>query len=123
MTLIDQLLAVAGNRPTQTRIAICSAIENSTDHPDAEIITARSGVSIATVYRTLDVLTEIGAIRAFDFFGDGRNRYEVNSGDFHGHTISKSTGVVDDIDIAPYIAIASETVLNGQEMKLLIVTD
>jgi len=123
MTLLDQLVALEGVRPTQPRVAICAAIESSTDHPDAEVLMARANATHATVYRTVKLLTEIGAIRAFDFFGDGRNRYEVNSGDFHGHAISRSTGIVTDIDIAPYAKIVRETVEKAGEMKLLVITE
>lgn len=39
---------------------------------------------IATVYRTLDLLEEVGVLQKLDF-GDGRARYEIADDDAHHH--------------------------------------
>lgn len=39
---------------------------------------------IATVYRTLELLVEIGVLKKIDF-GDGRARYELSDEDVHHH--------------------------------------
>lgn len=44
-------------------------------HPD---------IGLATVYRTLDLLSELEVLTKMDF-GDGRSRYELNEGDMHQH--------------------------------------
>lgn len=44
-------------------------------HPD---------IGLATVYRTLDLLSELEVLTKMDF-GDGRSRYELNEGDVHQH--------------------------------------
>ena len=41
-------------------------------------------IGLATVYRTLDILAEIGVLLKNDF-GDGRSRYEFSSKDEHHH--------------------------------------
>ena len=41
-------------------------------------------IGLATVYRTLDILAEIGALLKNDF-GDGRSRYEFSRKDEHHH--------------------------------------
>ena len=123
MTLYEQMLA-NGFRQSDQREAICATIENSDDHPDCETIEARaSGVSQATVYRTCKSLVEIGAVRGFDFFGDGRMRFEVDTHDGHGHVISQSTGVVENIAIDKYLGQARIDIGAVVELKLLIVID
>jgi Fur family ferric uptake transcriptional regulator len=44
-------------------------------HPD---------IGLATVYRTLELLSELEVLIRMDF-GDGRSRYELNEGDTHQH--------------------------------------
>lgn len=44
-------------------------------HPD---------IGLATVYRTLDLLSELEVLTKMDF-GDGRSRYEINEGETHQH--------------------------------------
>ena len=39
---------------------------------------------IATVYRTLELLDEIGVLKRMDF-GDGRSRFELKDDDLHHH--------------------------------------
>lgn len=41
-------------------------------------------IGLATVYRTLDLLADLGVLNKMDF-GDGRARYEINQGDTHQH--------------------------------------
>ncbi len=41
-------------------------------------------IGLATVYRTLDLLAELGILQKNDF-GDGRSRYEFNREDEHHH--------------------------------------
>lgn len=54
--------------------------------------------SIATVYRTLEILHGLGLVRRFDG-GDGTARYEVAdpSGEHHHHLVDESTG-----DVVPF---------------------
>lgn len=42
-------------------------------------------IGLATIYRTLDLFTELDLLKRLDF-GDGRNRYELNDEEFaHFH--------------------------------------
>lgn len=56
-------------------------------------------IGLATVYRTLDVLTDVGILRRTDL-GDGRSRYELDAGDggrHHHHLICRSCGRVEEV--------------------------
>lgn len=60
------------------------------DYPD---------IGLATVYRTLDILAEIGVLQKNDF-GDGRSRYEFSRHDehHHHHLICVECGEVSEFD-------------------------
>ncbi|HBS50508.1 MAG TPA: transcriptional repressor, partial [Rhodobacteraceae bacterium] len=65
-----------GLRMTGQRRTIAQVLEDSEDHPDVEELYARasaldSGISIATVYRTVKLFEEAGILERLEF-GDGR---------------------------------------------------
>jgi Fur family peroxide stress response transcriptional regulator len=69
-SIIDTLRK-KGYKATTQRIAICRFALNSRDHPNAQKIYAEvkkvhPTVSIATVYKTLQILTEQGMIQELD---------------------------------------------------------
>lgn len=85
-------------RLTEQRKAILRVIAGSTDHPDANEVYRRAhsldrGVSLATVYRTLNLLAERGSLQrhAFD---EGRARFEDADREHHDHLIDVDTGSV-----------------------------
>lgn len=66
----------------QRRLVLEVFLENESDHLSAEetynLARAKDReIGIATVYRTLDLLEEVGILQKSDF-GDGRKRYEVS---------------------------------------------
>lgn len=84
-----------GYRLTIGREAVLEALEKTGGHLSAEDIFLQvrgeyPGVGLTTVYRTLDVLHELGMVNKFDF-GDGRARYELvegpGAGDHHHHLV------------------------------------
>lgn len=99
--MADSLLersAAIGLRVTGQRRVIAQVIEEATDHPDVEELHARSsavdtGISIATVYRTVKLFEEAGLLERHEF-GDGRSRYEDAERDHHDHLIDMQTGEV-----------------------------
>lgn len=95
---IETLCAEKGLRITEQRRVIARVLSEAEDHPDVEALHERasaidSGISIATVYRTLRLFEEAGILERHDF-GDGRARYEAASEAHHDHLIDVETGQV-----------------------------
>lgn len=87
-----------GLRMTGQRRVIAQVLEDSEDHPDVEELYARaskidSGISLATVYRTVKLFEEAGILDKLEF-GDGRARYEDAERDHHDHLIDINSGEV-----------------------------
>ena len=83
---------------TGQRRVIAKVLEDSEDHPDVEELYTRasavdSGISIATVYRTVKLFEEAGILDKLEF-GDGRARYEDAERDHHDHLIDMNSGEV-----------------------------
>ena len=96
-TIEEQCIA-AGLRMTGQRRVIARVLDESSDHPDVEELHRRaaeidSGISLATVYRTVRLFEEANIIERHDF-RDGRSRYEEASDDHHDHLIDLKTGKV-----------------------------
>ncbi|WP_106638689.1 Fur family transcriptional regulator [Allosphingosinicella vermicomposti] len=95
---VEALCAEKGLRITEQRRIIARVLSESEDHPDVEALHARasaidSGISIATVYRTVRLFEEAGILERHDF-GDGRARYEAAAEAHHDHLINVETGEV-----------------------------
>lgn len=95
---IEALCAEKGLRITEQRRVIARVLSEAEDHPDVESLHARasavdSGISIATVYRTVRLFEEAGVLERHDF-GDGRARYEAAPEAHHDHLIDVETGKV-----------------------------
>ncbi len=96
-TIIDRSEA-KGLRMTHPRRVIAQVLEASDDHPDVEELYNRanavdSGISIATVYRTVKLFEEAGILDKLEF-GDGRARYEDAEREHHDHLIDMNSGEV-----------------------------
>ncbi|WP_299145800.1 Fur family transcriptional regulator [uncultured Tateyamaria sp.] len=96
-TIIDRSEA-KGLRMTQPRRIIAKVLQDSADHPDVEELYNRasavdSGISIATVYRTVKLFEEAGILDKLEF-GDGRARYEDAEREHHDHLIDMNSGEV-----------------------------
>ena len=100
----------AGFRITLPRQAILEALtNNSTKHLSAEEIYFEvhkryPGIGLTTVYRTLEILVNMGLVFRFDF-GDGKSRYELlqgpNAVTHHHHLVCTNCGRV--IDYTEFI--------------------
>lgn len=87
-----------GLRMTEQRRVIAKVLDDSEDHPDVDDVHRRalrvdSGISIATVYRTLKLFAEVGILERLDF-SQGKTRYEDADRDHHDHLIDVETGKV-----------------------------
>ncbi len=96
-TIIERCEA-KGLRMTGQRRIIAQVLEDSSDHPDVEELYNRasaidSGISIATVYRTVKLFEEAGILDKLEF-GDGRARYEDAEREHHDHLIDMNSGEV-----------------------------
>ena len=95
---LEALCNEKGLRITDQRRIIARVISDSADHPDVETLYERasaidSGISIATVYRTVRLFEEAGILDRHNF-GDGRSRYEAAPEAHHDHLIDVETGKV-----------------------------
>ncbi|UTW55089.1 Fur family transcriptional regulator [Kordiimonas sp. SCSIO 12610] len=95
---IEALCLEKGMRMTDQRRVIARVLSDATDHPDVDEVYRRStaidsGISIATVYRTVRLFEEAGILERHDF-RDGRSRYEPVSDEHHDHLINIETGEV-----------------------------
>lgn len=93
----EQWLRRAGVRITRPRQIILRILSETENHPDAMEIFNRATeidatISLSTVYRTMKLLEEMGAIHRHAFEG-GRARFEQASG-HHDHLIDLDTGDV-----------------------------
>ena len=84
-------------RITRQRSAILGILSETEDHPDALEIFRRaveidSSISLSTVYRTMKLLGDIGAIQRHAFEG-GPSRFE-HAAEHHDHLIDIETGDV-----------------------------
>ena len=98
MDRIEKLCVEKGMRMTEQRRVIARVISGSHDHPDVEDLHRRaaaidSGISIATVYRTVRLFEDSGILERHDF-RDGRSRYEEVPDQHHDHLIDMKSGKV-----------------------------
>ena len=96
-TIIERCEA-KGLRMTGQRRTIAAVLQDCVDHPDVEELYARasardSGISLATVYRTVKLFEEAGILDKHEF-GDGRARYEDAERAHHDHLIDINSGEV-----------------------------
>jgi len=101
--LLDDL-QVRGYRLTPQREMIVEAIAHAGRHVTAEDVFAQvhertSALNIATVYRTLDLLSELGLISRGDL-GGGKVSYAPLSHGPHCHLVCRSCGQVIEADAA-----------------------
>ena len=100
-------LGGCGYRLTVPRDVILGVLSKTLKHLSAEDVylavhKIHTNVGLTTVYRTLDLLVEMGLVFKFDF-GDGRARYELAEGPkgarHHHHLVCTNCArVVDYID-------------------------
>ena len=77
---IIEALRRKGYKATPQRIAICRFALNSRDHPSVqriygEVKKAHPTVSLATVYKTIQILKELGQIQELNF-PEGQTRFD-----------------------------------------------
>jgi len=93
-----------GFRITPQRIAIVEVLANSCDHPGVdkiyrEVIKRFPTTSLATVYKTITLLKEIGEVTEMGF-GDGSNRYDGKNPHPHPHIMCVKCKSIIDPDLS-----------------------
>lgn len=101
MQYIISLLRDKGFKATPQRIAVYSVLAQTKAHPSAEMIfsTLRPkypAMSLATVYKTIDILLAIGVIQMLNV-GEDSFRYDSNT-KTHPHICCTKCGRVDDLE-------------------------
>jgi len=102
MSNLEKKLREKNLKITPQRLEILRALQKVPAHPSAEMV-YRSvkkrypSVSLATVYKTLETLVEIGEIRVA-LVHNGKTLYDTRV-DHHHHFICDSCGYVEDVDI------------------------
>lgn len=94
----------AARRMTKQRSVILEELRKVTSHPTADqlhqMVRKRlPGISIATVYRNLEILSEEGLVLKMDVAGTQR-RFD-GTPENHYHIRCSKCGRVDDVDIEP----------------------
>lgn len=113
MVEFEQILKSQGYRLTNQRRVIVRELEVER-HQSAEEIYDRvkeehPDVGLSTVYRTLDLLTELGIARKEDF-GEGYSRYELATERMHHHARCGECGKVIEFneELMEYLALQVE---------------
>jgi len=96
-----EALRKKGYKATPQRIAICRFVLNSRDHPSAqriyeEVRKIHPTVSLATVYKTLQILTEHRLIQELDF-PKGQARFDSYV-EPHVNLVCLRCGKIQDLD-------------------------
>ena len=102
--MTEELISILhsrGQRVTPQRLAILRALRDHGAHATAEEIGRAirhdlPGISVPTVYATLDLLVELGLARKLDL-GLGSSRYDART-DPHQHSVCRSCGRIDDLE-------------------------
>lgn len=89
--IIIQKLRDNGHKVTPQRLAIAKILAKSEDHPSVENIHGQikkdfPTMSLATVYRNIDLIKSLGEVLELGF-PDGSNRYDGNRPYPHPHVI------------------------------------
>ncbi len=97
---VTELLREKGFKVTPQRLAVYKVLSATTAHPNAETIYRElqpkyPTMSLATVYKTLDILSELGLVQVLNV-GEESFRYDANT-DSHPHVHCMACGRVDDI--------------------------
>ncbi len=111
-----QELKERGHRLTPQRQLILEAIESSQGHVSAESVHAKVAaqfpqVNISTVYRTLELLEELGLVQ-HTHLGHGPPTYSVSTDDDHVHLVCRDCGAVQEAPpdvVAPVVEALAAT--------------
>jgi Fur family peroxide stress response transcriptional regulator len=107
-----QRLKEQGMRITPQRLAVLKILAVSHEHPSVEMIYERvrpafPTTSLATIYKTVNLLKQIGEVVELDF-SEASNRYDGNRPYPHPHLICTGCKTVVDPDVATVTELSKE---------------
>ena len=102
----------SGHRMTPQRLCILQALVESNSHPSAEEIHAQVQrvspmTSLATVYKTLETLRDMGEALEMEV-GDGRRHYDGVRPRFHPHVVCTRCGRIEDVSLQDLSGLQTE---------------
>lgn len=126
-TAIIEALRKKGYKATSQRIAICRFALRGRYHPTAqriygEVKTVYPTVSLATVYKSLHVLRDLGLVQELAF-PEGQTRYDSHAQP-HANLICQGCGNISDVDdpitreMVSRIAAKARFTLTGQRLDI-----
>lgn len=109
-------LKARGIRLTPQRQIILQFLKETDEHPTAEQVYQKigeqfPGISLATVYNTLNMLKDLGVIRELSY-GDLSSRYDGNDA-HHAHLVCQTCNHVTDIPCPPQEKMLTEDIRNS----------
>lgn len=116
----DKILKERGYRLTPQRLMVLEAVHNAEHHISAEEICSQVKArypyaNISTVYRTLELLKELGLVTETDL-GEGRVRYHPAEKGRHHHLVCQTCGRIMDLDES-FLLPLKEALLRDYEFK------
>ncbi|WP_378956579.1 Fur family transcriptional regulator [Pelosinus sp. sgz500959] len=118
---ITSLLREKGFKVTPQRLAIYNMLASTHSHPNAEMIfnelqAMYPTMSLATVYKTMEILKEIGLVKILNA-GEDSFRYDADTSD-HPHVRCMECGQVEDVDNIDSVDFVKQ-VAQGTNYKLV----
>jgi Fur family peroxide stress response transcriptional regulator len=121
-----------GFRATPQRLAICEFVLSSKEHPTVDQVyqvvqKKHPTLSLATVYQTLHLFTEIGMLQELGF-SDGISRYDPNNSP-HINIVCKNCGKIQDYEsesvrrFLSQISVELDRTLVGQHLEIYTYCD
>ena len=95
---VEGKLRGAGHQATPQRMSVVGALCEEQHQSLDEIRSRCPEVGLVTVYRTLDLLSELGLVRRMDL--GGRPRYEMAERHHH-HLVCESCGLISEFEDCP----------------------
>jgi Fe2+ or Zn2+ uptake regulation protein len=117
----EQRLRRDGKRITPQRKLVIEILAQSNRHLDACDIFERgrrqdTAISLATVYRTLNILKEAGVVHELHLEGD-QHHYELNLDDQHSHLVCLQCGRILEVDSDAFVqAVEAAAQFHGFEI-------
>lgn len=101
MVDLIKYLKEKGYKVTPQRIAVYDILKNTKEHPSVDMLYSKlqpiyPTMSLATVYKSLEVFKELGLVQELNT-GEDKFRYDANVTQ-HPHIICLACGKVEDVD-------------------------